>query len=304
MLLRSIISGQRRNVSKQAFRCRQRSSGLASIHCGYYHYSTMTRLMDQQENEVYYDSQSGKHVPIHDESNVKLFVQAPAVDKDLSASQINCWERQGVAGLLINPNQMEEAFPIVQDWRKQEITGSSQNAFQLWLPFDASVDTTPMSSAIYYVDYNSNPSADNDDDDSKQYCQEAIEKLAANETIGSAIACHTGSTDAVLTASGIASIIDATGGDYVLLRGGTNAGASLVELAEELGYLDVEGPTLKARMVIDVAGMDGDDDDTEDALEECLFMGINKYIIDAQRIEWMADFVRENGKTCDVVIDE
>jgi len=86
--------------------------------------------------------------------------------------------------------------------------------------------------------------------------------------------------DPVLVASGIATLIDNTGGGaYVLLSpahdGDDDVGVGddeMVQLCEELSYLDVVGSTIKSRLV--VAAL------SDDQVEECLGIGISKYIVD------------------------
>ena len=74
----------------------------------------------------------------------------------------------------------------------------------------------------------------------------------------------------------------------------------LVQLCEELSYLDVPGSTIKSRLMVPTV--------SGDQLEECLQMGITKYIIDASsgdddgsesvesRLDMLRDAVEENGK--------
>mmetsp|Transcript_3439 Transcript_3439/g.6277 ORF Transcript_3439/g.6277 Transcript_3439/m.6277 type:complete len:213 (-) Transcript_3439:2005-2643(-) len=46
---------------------------------------------------------------------------------------------------------------------------------------------------------------------------------------------------------------------------------ALVALCQELAYLDVTGPTMKSRLVVDAS--------SPDQVEECLLMGINKFVL-------------------------
>ena len=75
----------------------------------------------------------------------------------------------------------------------------------------------------------------------------------------------------------------------------------LVQLCEELSYLDVPGSTIKSRLVVSAL--------SSDQLEECLQMGITKYVIDyndnnsddgsdsvESRLNMLRDAVEENGK--------
>lgn len=96
-------------------------------------------------------------------------------------------------------------------------------------------------------------------------------------------------------ANGVASVIDATGGcEFVWLghhENQTNAAEDTIKLCEELSYLDVSGPTMKSRLVVDLRHTDA-----EETAEECLMMGVNKFVIDEAAIQWLRDIVQENGK--------
>ena len=72
----------------------------------------------------------------------------------------------------------------------------------------------------------------------------------------------TGEVDPVLTASATANLMDNTGGgEFILLtprvsEKDDSCGDAMVQLCEELSYLDVEGPTIKSRLI--VSAMDDD----------------------------------------------
>lgn len=104
-----------------------------------------------------------------------------------------------------------------------------------------------------------------------------------------------GEVDPVLTASATASLMDNTGGgDYILLSpevfdSDDSCADAMVQLCEELSYLDVEGATIKSRLLVSAM--------TDDQLEECLMMGISKYIVaDETGLDMLRSIVEEQGK--------
>ena len=68
-----------------------------------------------------------------------------------------------------------------------------------------------------------------------------------------------------------------------------NCGDGMVQLCEELSYLDVEGSTIKSRLI--VSTMD------DDQVEECLLMGISKYFVgDEMDLNMLKNIVQDQGK--------
>ena len=66
-----------------------------------------------------------------------------------------------------------------------------------------------------------------------------------------------------------------------------------------MSYLDVPGPTIKSRLIVSTLNND------QDVIEECLQIGINKYILDISddidddlddRLRGLKDIVEEEGK--------
>lgn len=234
------------------------------------------------KTEYYYDSQSGKHVPVHDETHVNVLV-ATMVDQDvvISEEQLQAWASQGVSGVKLNPSSFDFTS-LTKDL-------SFPEHFKLWIPHGALGDSEPVHTdhAVYEVEY---------DPENKEQTQSTVADLASANRWSAIVCDEAAVSDAMLTASGVATILDETkGGDYVYLAGPESD--AIVELAEELSYLDVEGPTLKARMVIDLTRIESE---PEEGLEECLMMGINKFVIDPDRLQWVAELVQEQGKTCDI----
>ena len=237
------------------------------------------------------DSQSGKHVPIHDESHVSLWLQPPG---DITPQTVSKWAKEGLSGVMLDSKSCDDPSLLMRTVNGNESSlPEVLEQFEFWLPHDHAQNTISdkASNVVYQVDFHT---------DNPQPAQDAVANLV-HQQLRSAIACRASESSSMLTlATGVASLIDAThGGDYVYLMGEHDDMDSLVELAEELGYLDVEGPTLKARMVVDLATATTTSA-AVDGVEECLMMGINKFVIEPDRLKWMADFVQGHGKTCNV----
>ncbi|CAB9496494.1 expressed unknown protein [Seminavis robusta] len=109
--------------------------------------------------------------------------------------------------------------------------------------------------------------------------------------------------DAMIMASGVAQTLDDTGGgDYVFVVGERGKhGNDILELCEELSYLDVPGPTMKSRLVVDISN--NTNEECEEAVEECLLLGVNKFAIDEDRLNWLGHFVQAQGKSCTFQFD-
>lgn len=82
-------------------------------------------------------------------------------------------------------------------------------------------------------------------------------------------------------ANEVATLIDTTSGTagnfvWINLNKGSNANADdVLRLCEELSYLDVQGPTMKSRLIVDTIGGDNN------FVEECMMIGINKFVVDS-----------------------
>jgi hypothetical protein len=90
----------------------------------------------------------------------------------------------------------------------------------------------------------------------------------------------------------------------------------IVQLCEELAYLDVTGPTMKSRLIVDLTHItgcmltndgsssnysnssSGGVEEAEELVEECMRMGVNKMCVDEAHVEWLMEMVKERGKTC------
>ena len=278
---------------------------------------------------TYYDSQSGQHVSIHDESKITAYLRN--VDRTVTtttgaAALSSSAKEMGMAGSVISlPQQLQ----LQQDGGMvgfMESLGSSSSIFLHILPsqyYDLVVtkekhhhrnnDTIIPSNINLCFEYNN----DNGEHISSNV-QSAMTNFDGIQTsIGIFHPKYLLDDDPMLVAAQVANLIDTTfefGGtisnilvapimimddndDTTTL---TSYDDELVQLCEELSYLDVPGSTIKSRLVVpSVSG---------DQLEECLQMGITKYIIDASdddgtgresvegRLNVLRDAVEENGK--------
>jgi hypothetical protein len=97
--------------------------------------------------------------------------------------------------------------------------------------------------------------------------------------------------EAITLANKIASLIDTVGGcDFIRLHSKKQGSAeTAVAVCEELIYLDVAGPTIKSRLLVESMNAD--------VLEETMFAGVNKYIVDDEsQVEMIESVAAEQGK--------
>ena len=65
----------------------------------------------------------------------------------------------------------------------------------------------------------------------------------------------------------------------------------IVQICEELVYLDVTGKTVKSRLLVDA-------DDDEDVIEETMFAGVNKFVItNEEQITIVEEIAKDQGKS-------
>jgi hypothetical protein len=101
----------------------------------------------------------------------------------------------------------------------------------------------------------------------------------------------------ITLANNIAAMIDASGGcDFIWISSeqqqsetNTSVADAMVQVCEELVYLDVAGATIKSRLLVDSLN--------EDMLEDVMFAGVNKYVIDNEsQVEMVETVAKEQGK--------
>ena len=65
---------------------------------------------------------------------------------------------------------------------------------------------------------------------------------------------------------------------------------TMIQICEELIYLDVAGATIKSRLLVDSL--------SEDIVEDTMFAGVNSYVIDnEEQVEMVENVAQEQGKS-------
>eukprot|EP00984_Skeletonema_dohrnii_P037180 scaffold38997_cov283-Skeletonema_dohrnii-CCMP3373.AAC.2 len=271
---------------------------------------------------TYYDSQSGQHVAIHDESKITAYLRTQAGAAPSSfAAVLEAAKEMGVAGSIITlpPHQQDGGMAGII----QSLGSSSNNDIFLHMQPSQYNDLVASKEKQLLIPPNINlcfECSNNNGEYISSNVQSAMTNFEGIQTsIGIFNPAHLLHDDPMLVAARVASMIDITsefGGTIsnILVAPiidnddaavGNSSGTyddELVQLCEELTYLDVPGSTIKSRLV--VSSLSGDQ------LEECLQMGITKYIIDASsdgmesvesRLDMLRDVVEESGK--ELVLD-
>lgn len=232
---------------------------------------------------TYYDSQSGKHVPIHNDQEVSAFLSTNEVE--WTPDKLESVARKGVAGLLVDSTATKNNTVLLDML--------SQDKLQALLPWSFSKeqdireklqDNDNMTLLFQY--------------DSQENLAEEISNCM-DQKIATAFLCRC-DEDALELASGVAQLMDDTGGGKYLYIVGDDS-EQIVQVCEELSYLDVAGPTMKSRLIVDLGQTSMDDG--EETVEECLLMGVNKFVVPENQLEWLGKLVQEEGKTCTFQID-
>ena len=235
---------------------------------------------------TYYDSQSGMHVPVHQENEVSAFV--PLTTAETIPSLLRA--QHGRIGIRFlessetNNNDEEITFHSIREAIREATSG------EFLLP-SVFLKETDMEEILKHNDTATVLF---------EYSSVAAERLAKDvaacveTSIATGIICPCGQQDPVEMANGVAQILDDTGGGTYLYVVGDDSD-SILEVCEELSYLDVTGPTLKSRIIVDIANTKPEE--SEEAVEECLMMGINKFVVELDRLDWLGQLVQDQGKT-------
>ncbi len=281
---------------------------------------------------TYYDSQSGQHVTIHDESKITAYlrnVDRTSVTAITGAAALSSSAKEmGMAGSVISlPQQLQ----LQQDGGMvgfMESLGSNSSSIFLHLLPSQFYDLVVTKEKHHHCNHdtiipsNINLCFEYDNDDGEHISSNVQSVMTNFDGIQTSIGIfhpkYLLDDDPMLVAAQVVNLIDTTsefGGtisnilvapimimddndDTTTL---TSYDDELVQLCEELSYLDVPGSTIKSRLVVPTV--------SGDQLEECLQMGITKYIIDASdddhgtgresvegRLNVLRDAVEENGK--------
>ena len=278
---------------------------------------------------TYYDSQSGQHVSIHDERKITAYLRSSidgGDDEEIIArgggggdallALMDAAKALGAAGSVV--------LTLPQTPRRDGGTGGNElrllealgNSITKPAPADENDCTLfirlPMSHQLLSLtQLLRTPACVN-------LCFEyerevtSFNSLFANgnrTSIGIFHPKYYTDMDPISLASDVANLIDKTANEgspgsisYIVLDpttvqhsadtesyGSTILDDELVRVCEELSYLDVTGPAIKSRLVVPAH--------SQDHVEECLGIGISKYIVDdAESLEMLGGVVEEAGK--------
>lgn len=249
--------------------------------------------------ETYYDSQSGLHVPVHNEQEIRVF--------------LNVSHRNGDKEAFV-PHQLykrsDEAYEVedkLKDLAKNGIHGVILPKFQF--PRDARnlaalASIAPPNFFLLYSQEESQAPKSNEikesistilslgDDDDLQSKLERHVKEGMHTTLSVTEADYMSDIEAITLANNIATMIDTVGGcDFLWLSSKEDSAADkAVEVCEELVYLDVAGPTIKSRLLIESLN--------DDVLEDSMFAGVNKFIVDNESdVEAIEEVASSQGKS-------
>jgi hypothetical protein len=104
----------------------------------------------------------------------------------------------------------------------------------------------------------------------------------------------TSSVEPFELATEIASLMDASlgGSDFVCVSSSLSDDDDyVIRLCEELSYLDVPGPTMKSRLMLDC-----DEESSEDLVDEVMMIGVNKFVVREDGQQLIQSVAKEQGK--------
>jgi hypothetical protein len=224
---------------------------------------------------TYYDSQSGMHVAVHKEGEVTAYC---SWESEWDKSKLEMLAKRGVAGVLIGP----ESFDLSEILQLPD-------SFTMFLPKTLLPPEWPLSKLT-----NRNVTVVFPLDDCNRMTTEMTPYM--DQSISTAVHCeHDDNQDVILVANQVGQLLDDIGGGNNVIVSGEN---DLVELCEELCYLDLVGPTMKSRLVVEAVSQDTREDNHFEIVEECLRMGINKFVVSERQLPWLGQLVLDQGKSC------
>jgi hypothetical protein len=253
---------------------------------------------------TYYDSQSGLHLPIHKEDEITLIVDKSS-NSATTASQndpfvppqlykepwsdmpdkLQALVQRGVHGIRLPP----ATFPRdVRNLKTLSAIAPSRQ-YMVFVPVADSqpIPSLPAVSPVY--DYQDLVNSWEDGD------TEVVVSSGSSMTTISFGREECANSEPISVANQVATLIDKQKlGDYLWLAPTTVDADDVIRLYEELIYLDVAGPTIKSRLIIQ----------TSDAelVQEAMMSGINKFVIiseddeDESGIQMVEEIAEELGK--------
>jgi hypothetical protein len=242
---------------------------------------------------TYYDSQSGMHVSVHKDNEVTAYCSWTA--SEWNQLELETLAKRGIGGVLVRtwPSHSPDAAETIHSWSR---------AFRVFLPWTL---LPPEPTVLLKEEWaNRNVTFVFPNDNQQQIA--ATMAQCVDRSISTALQCGQDDQqgDPVMAANQVAQLLDDTGaGNFVLVAGNNNNNNNnnnTVPLCEELCYLDLVGPTMKSRLVVQVNNNDNDNDnaDADETVEECLRMGINKFVVSEDQLSWLGQLVLAEGKSC------
>ena len=259
----------------------------------------------RRSHSTYYDSQSGHHVRIQNEKEVSGYLAlSPSVD-DWAHDKLESFVKRGIAGAVLQlPMLKQDAGSLVDaSFDLDTIFGNGGTPdFTTFLPFtllrqqQEKIESTPLNFSLMFP-FTTEDNFDLLVSDISECVQQSIPTAI--------VVCDDSNQqqDALMMACNVARLMDATGGgNHIIVVGEPGKhGNDILDLCEELlrtYYSDVQGPPMKSRLIANIS--QNTNDECEKAIDECLKMGINKFIIDEERINWLGHFVesQDGGYAC------
>jgi len=249
-------------------------------------------------NDTYYDSQSGLHLQKHNEKRISIFLD---MSKDnlgpdtLIPSQLykgnssdvpeklQALRQSGVTGMWLPP----ALFP--RDERNlRTLHHIAPPGFRFFVSVASSAPKDLSSSLSIMHEFIATADVDASEELRQSLEQNAQHGMHTTMRLGESVCCD---SDAVSTASQLAALIDNSGGvDSIWISPSRSADADDVShLCEELMYLDVAGPTMKSRIIIDSV--------KEEIIDETMLLGINKFVVTKDfQIDIIEEIAKAQGK--------
>jgi len=293
------------------------------------------RLFSNSDNS-YYDSQSGLHVPVHDETNVKVFLNLnrsrktahngtsattpnftipPQLYKESYSdmpNQLRELQQQGIHGLILPSAQLpRDHRNLTTLWNI--LSGNA--AFQLFsysslseqLRHTAStIPTQPQKEQLTVVLHYTH-------EDTKDTFFETNLQWHAKGGIHTTIAlgreCFLEDVEAVVMANKIASFMDAASssgsgaGQFIWLSNSNNATAGQEQVEEDIDA-DHVVRLCEELMYLDLPGatvksrLMVDASLNSEVVDETMMLGVNKFVVEAEdQVEMVREIAEEQGKT-------
>lgn len=308
------------------------TGSIAIIGVPYYCSSTIGTSTGRRCLSTYYDSQSGLHLPVHDENEIRLFLNvtnghhqeedcdgdgesvaaaAPFVPHNLNKDRIDVDEvsdklqrflQQGIHGLILPPIKFPrdlrnlQTLSMIAPPNFVFLCNSSSNSSNV---DDAILKARGDSSSSTSTNIFSKVLRYENNNDFQDSLQTSVEK-GLHTTLSITKDVYN-DVEPITLANNIASMIDAKGGcDFLWISSSSSSkhktnedvavADTIVQVCEELGYLDVAGATIKSRLLADSLN--------EDMLEDVMFGGVNKYVIENEnQVEMVEIVAKEQGKS-------